>query len=136
MFEMAYSRRAINTRVLFDVLDAIQNVRARVHAAKSKSLAASSTHGISGAVSGRTRADQGLYVRPQLRQRGNNESREVLTVGCRFMSIVKASLSFLFACCRHSSLSRVFTLRGRSYRVCYSCGAEFEYSLEFLRLPK
>ena len=36
--------------------------------------------------------------------------------------------NFLFGC-RHSNLSRVFTIRRRSYRVCCDCGAEFDYSL-------
>lgn len=46
------------------------------------------------------------------------------------MPVVKAAFAFFFGCCRHSSLSRVFTLGGRSYRVCCKCGAEFDYSLE------
>lgn len=32
--------------------------------------------------------------------------------------------------CRHSHLSRVFTLEGRSYKVCCDCGAHLDYSLE------
>ena len=36
--------------------------------------------------------------------------------------------NFLFGC-RHSNLSRVFTIRRRTYRVCCDCGAEFDYSL-------
>jgi hypothetical protein len=39
------------------------------------------------------------------------------------------TLDFLFGC-HHSNLSRVFTLDGRTYRVCCSCGAKFDYSLE------
>jgi len=38
-------------------------------------------------------------------------------------------LDFLFAC-HHGHLSRVFTLGGETYRVCFDCGAKFEYSLE------
>ncbi len=38
-------------------------------------------------------------------------------------------LEFLFGC-HHSSLSRVFTIGRRTYRVCCECGAEFDYSLE------
>jgi hypothetical protein len=38
-------------------------------------------------------------------------------------------LNFLFGC-HHSKLSRVFTIRRRTYRVCCDCGAEFDYSLE------
>ena len=38
-------------------------------------------------------------------------------------------MEFLFGC-RHGAMSRVFTIRGRSYQVCCDCGAEREYSLE------
>lgn len=38
-------------------------------------------------------------------------------------------LDFLFGC-HHGHLSRVFTLGGETYRVCFDCGAKFEYSLE------
>lgn len=31
--------------------------------------------------------------------------------------------------CHHRKLSRVFTIEGRSYKVCCDCGASFEYSL-------
>lgn len=30
--------------------------------------------------------------------------------------------------CHHANLSRVFTIRRRSYQVCCDCGAEFDYS--------
>lgn len=36
----------------------------------------------------------------------------------------------LFFGCRHSHLSRVFTIDRRTYRVCCKCGAKFDYSLE------
>ena len=36
---------------------------------------------------------------------------------------------FLFGCQR-SSLSRVFTIGRRTYRVCCECGTESDYSLE------
>src|SRR5487761_837347 len=38
-------------------------------------------------------------------------------------------LEFAFGC-HHTKLSRVFTIDGHSYKVCCSCGAHFEYSLE------
>jgi len=44
------------------------------------------------------------------------------------MNLVVAALDFLFGC-HHHNLSRVFTIDGRTYRVCYECGAEFKYSL-------
>ena len=30
--------------------------------------------------------------------------------------------------CNHGQLSRVFTIRKRTYQVCFECGREFEYS--------
>jgi hypothetical protein len=30
--------------------------------------------------------------------------------------------------CHHSQLSRVFTLKKRTYQVCVECGRQFEYS--------
>jgi len=35
-------------------------------------------------------------------------------------------LDFLFGC-HHGHLSRIFTLGGETYRVCFDCGAKFEY---------
>lgn len=32
--------------------------------------------------------------------------------------------------CSHSNVSRPFTLRSRTYRVCCDCGTEFDYSLQ------
>lgn len=34
--------------------------------------------------------------------------------------------------CHHSQLSRVFTIKKRTYRVCFDCGREFEYSWELM----
>lgn len=36
--------------------------------------------------------------------------------------------------CHHGNLSRVFTLRGRSYKVCCDCGATFDYSLRTMSI--
>ena len=30
--------------------------------------------------------------------------------------------------CRHRQMSRVFTIKKRTYRVCFKCGKEFGYS--------
>lgn len=38
------------------------------------------------------------------------------------------ALEFAFGC-HHTKLSRVFTIEGRSYKVCCECGAKFDYSL-------
>ena len=40
----------------------------------------------------------------------------------------------LFGCHDRDNLSRVFTIRGVSYRVCLGCGAELEYDLATMRL--
>jgi hypothetical protein len=55
------------------------------------------------------------------------------------MDSVVAALNFLFGC-HHHNLSRVFTIPGRTYRVCCDCGTEFKYSLTNMsierRLPR
>jgi len=44
-------------------------------------------------------------------------------------------LDFLFGC-HHGHLSRVFTLGGETYRVCFDCGAKLEYSLETMSVQR
>ena len=44
-------------------------------------------------------------------------------------------LNFLFGC-HHSNLSRVFTIRRRTYRVCCDCGAEFDYSIREMAINR
>ncbi len=51
------------------------------------------------------------------------------------MTYIAALLEFLFGC-HHGNLSRVFTVGGRSYRVCCDCGAQFGYSLETMSIVK
>ncbi len=51
------------------------------------------------------------------------------------MAIIMAVLEFLFGC-HHPDLSRVFTLEGETYRVCFGCGAKFEYSLETMSIER
>ena len=51
------------------------------------------------------------------------------------MGKITAALDFLFGCHPHD-LSRVFTVRKRSYRVCCNCGAEFRYSLETMSIQR
>lgn len=36
--------------------------------------------------------------------------------------------------CSHGNLTRPFTLRSHSYKVCLDCGKQFPYSLEKMRL--
>ncbi len=48
---------------------------------------------------------------------------------------IRTLLNFLFGC-HHSNLSRVFTIRRRTYRVCCDCGAEFDYSIETMAITR
>ena len=36
--------------------------------------------------------------------------------------------------CHHRKLSRVFTIDGRTYKVCCGCGARFRYSLRTMSI--
>lgn len=51
------------------------------------------------------------------------------------MGSVVAILHFVFGC-HHQNLSRVFTIHGRTYRVCCDCGAEFKYSLRNMSMER
>jgi hypothetical protein len=51
------------------------------------------------------------------------------------MERLMSTLDFLFGC-HHSHLSRVFTIGGRTYRVCCDCGAKFKYSLASLCMER
>jgi len=46
----------------------------------------------------------------------------------RFVHPFAVALDFAFGC-HHTNLSRVFTIKGRSYKVCCDCGRKFDYSL-------
>ena len=51
------------------------------------------------------------------------------------MDSVVGAIDFLFGC-HHHNLSRVFTIRGRTYQVCCDCGAEFKYSLTNMSIER
>jgi hypothetical protein len=51
------------------------------------------------------------------------------------MEILMVVLDFLFGC-HHVQLSRVFTLKGETYKVCCDCGAKFAYSLETMSVQR
>jgi uncharacterized UBP type Zn finger protein len=38
--------------------------------------------------------------------------------------------------CRHAKLSRVFTIEGKTYRVCLQCGTKLRFSLETMSLER
>ncbi len=42
---------------------------------------------------------------------------------------------FLFGC-HHGHLSRVFTIKRETYRVCCDCGAKFAYSLQTMSIQQ
>src|ERR1700746_3879643 len=42
-----------------------------------------------------------------------------------FMKALLALLQFVFGC-RHRHLSRVFTIKHRTYKICFDCGREFD----------
>ena len=45
------------------------------------------------------------------------------------MHPLASAFEFAFGC-HHTKLSRVFTIEGRSYKVCCDCGATFDYSFQ------
>jgi hypothetical protein len=51
------------------------------------------------------------------------------------MEILLVALDFLFGC-HHLHLSRVFTLKRESYKVCCDCGAKFAYSLDTMTIER
>ncbi|PYX40190.1 MAG: hypothetical protein DMG83_27105 [Acidobacteria bacterium] len=53
----------------------------------------------------------------------------------KFMEILLVALDFLFGC-HHVHLSRVFTLKRETYKVCCDCGAKFAYSLETMMIER
>ena len=47
------------------------------------------------------------------------------------MNPLLSIFQFIFGC-HHRHLSRVFTIKKRTYQVCFECGGEFEYSWELM----
>ena len=43
----------------------------------------------------------------------------------RPMNPLRWIFQFVFGC-RHRHMSRVFTIKGRTYKVCFDCGEEFD----------
>jgi hypothetical protein len=41
------------------------------------------------------------------------------------MTVLGGAFRFIFGC-RHRHLSRIFTIKRRTYRVCFDCGREFD----------
>ncbi len=53
----------------------------------------------------------------------------------RFMGAIAKALDYAFGC-HHEHLSRVFTIKGRTYRVCCDCGKDFDYSLRTMSIVR
>ena len=49
----------------------------------------------------------------------------------KLSNILQVIFHYLFEC-HHSDLSRVFTIKHRTYQVCLDCGQELEYSLSLM----
>jgi hypothetical protein len=50
-----------------------------------------------------------------------------------FTTPLAKALDFAFGC-RHKHMSRVFTIGGRTYKVCCDCGTDFDYSLKTMEI--
>jgi hypothetical protein len=53
----------------------------------------------------------------------------------KFMGPIAKALDYAFGC-HHEHLSRVFTIEGRSYKVCCDCGKDFDYSLRTMSIVR
>lgn len=42
-------------------------------------------------------------------------------------------IKIIFSGCGHKNITRPFTIKGETYKVCLDCGAEIYYSLEHYR---
>ncbi len=51
------------------------------------------------------------------------------------MTALRLLFEFVFEC-RHRHLGRVFTIKNRTYQVCFECGQEVEYSWELMHSAK
>ncbi len=47
------------------------------------------------------------------------------------MNALHRVVQFVFEC-HHRELSRVFTIKNRTYQVCFECGREIDYSWELM----
>jgi hypothetical protein len=51
----------------------------------------------------------------------------------QWIAEVLQSAEAIFGFCRHSNLSRLFTIEGRTYKVCMDCSRHVFYSRETMR---
>jgi hypothetical protein len=51
----------------------------------------------------------------------------------KLLNFLQVIIHHLFEC-HHSDLSRVFTIKHRTYQVCLECGRELDYSLSLMHI--
>jgi hypothetical protein len=55
-------------------------------------------------------------------------SQQAAAASAGFMKQMSWMYKFVLGWCHHDQMSRVFTLKKRTYQVCFECGREFDYS--------
>ena len=68
------------------------------------------------------------YVPVLHRNRPVAANQRAAAASAGFMKRMSWMYKFVLGWCHHDQMSRVFTLKKRTYRVCFECGREFEYS--------
>jgi hypothetical protein len=63
----------------------------------------------------------------------SSESTQKVRLGMQFLADVLAKIFNFFFGCRHERLTRMFTLKQETYKVCLDCGSHIHYSLQTLR---
>lgn len=62
-------------------------------------------------------------------------SVEEISLGDKLMNAFANALDCVFGC-HHEHMSRVFTIKGRTYQVCCDCGRDFTYSLRMMSIVR
>ncbi len=65
----------------------------------------------------------------------SHQSASARSQRASLLGILLRVLEFFFGC-HHVHLSRVFTMRGETYKVCCDCGARFTYSLKTMSIER
>ncbi len=64
-----------------------------------------------------------------------NGSVEEISLGDKLMNAFANAMDFAFGR-HHEHMSRVFTIKGRTYQVCCDCGRDFNYSLRMMSIVR